>query len=301
MIGTEFFRGQGFGNQLFCYVTARCVAEDGGHVFATAGQEHFGAPRWNRKGAYFMDIDLGRRAKRADFQAVYEEKQDRIFFETSPHDRTIGCDVRGYDEDLPRVLDGTLVLGSMQSEKYFIHRRADVKRWLKVRPEYDSMDLCAHDLCIMNMRGGEYAGLKELFLERQYWLNAAENMRRIEPRMRFLIITDDVKTAKKLLPEIEARHFDIARDYVSVKNARYLILSNSSFAFFPVFTSDTVKFAIAPKYWARHNVSDGYWSTRQNIYSGWHYQDRKGGLFTAEQCLSELNAYKGGVSHIQKT
>ena len=39
MIGTEFLQGQGLGNQLFCYVSARCIAEDLGADFATAGQE----------------------------------------------------------------------------------------------------------------------------------------------------------------------------------------------------------------------------------------------------------------------
>ena len=295
MIGTEFFRGQGFGNQLFCYVAARCVAEDGGHVFATAGQEHFGAPRWNKKGAYFMDINLGVGAKKTDFSAVYEEAQERLFLETSEHDKMYGCDVRGYDENLPRVPDGTLILGNMQSERYFAHRRGDIKKWLKVRPEYDSMELSSDDLCVINMRGGEYAGLKELFLERDYWLKGMDNMKKINPGMRFVVVTDDLKTARKVLPEIPARHGDLAADYVSIKNARYLLLSNSSFAFFPAFTSDTVKYIIAPKYWARHNVSDGYWSTAQNIYAGWHYQDRAGELCTGQECILELEKYKRNI------
>ncbi len=33
MIGTEFIDGQGLGNQLFCYVTARAVAEENGYEF----------------------------------------------------------------------------------------------------------------------------------------------------------------------------------------------------------------------------------------------------------------------------
>ena len=41
MIGTEFLDGQGLGNQLFCYVTARAIAEENGYEFGTAGQECF--------------------------------------------------------------------------------------------------------------------------------------------------------------------------------------------------------------------------------------------------------------------
>ena len=70
------------------------------------------------------------------------------------------------------------------------------------------------------------------------------------------------------------------------------MLANSSFTYFPAFTSETVKYIIAPKYWARHNVSDGYWASEQNIYTGWKYMDRNGRVFTAEECREELERYK---------
>ncbi len=102
----------------------------------------------------------------------------------------------------------------------------------------------------------------------------------------------DVESARKMLPGIPAYHFDIGKDYVTLKNAHYLLLSNSSFACFPVFTSKTLKYVLAPKYWARFNVSDGYWASEQNIYDGWHYQDKRGRIFTAEECRQELEQYK---------
>jgi hypothetical protein len=300
MIGTEFLNGQGFGNQLFCYVIARCVALDNNCEFGTVGQGLFGAPRWNQKGTYFMDIDLGVDSEKSDFKNVYSERSIRCFFDTCLHDKTHGCDISPFDEDLPRVPDGTLIYGNMQSEKYFIHRKDEIKKWLKIKPEYDFYDFYQDDLCIINIRGGEYSGLKELFLERKYWLNGIDNMRKINPMMRFLIITDDPKAAKKVLPEVTAYHFDLAKDYVSIKNAKYLLLSNSSFAFFPAFTSETIEFIIAPKYWARHNVSNGYWATGQNIYTGWNYQDRAGKLFTSDECVAAFEDYKKKTSIYKK-
>ena len=77
-----------------------------------------------------------------------------------------------------------------------------------------------------------------------------------------------------------------------LKNARYLLLANSSFTYFPAFTSETVQYIIAPKYWARHNVSNGYWASEQNIYEGWHYMDRHGKVFSSEECRKELEEYK---------
>ena len=126
-----------------------------------------------------------------------------------------------------------------------------------------------------------------------------KNMRKINPDMKFMIITNDVKEANKILPGIPAYNFDLAKDYSIIKNARYLLLANSSFTYFPAFTSETVKYIIAPKYWARHNVSDGYWSSEQNIYTGFHYQDRQGRIFTAEECRKELEEYKKTSSTYQ--
>lgn len=119
-----------------------------------------------------------------------------------------------------------------------------------------------------------------------------KHMKKINPDMEFMIITNDVTEAGKLLPGIPAYNFDLAKDYSVLKNAKYLLLANSSFAYFPAFTSDTVKYILAPKYWARHNVSDGYWASEQNIYAGWHYMDRKGVVYTAEECKKELARYK---------
>ena len=127
------------------------------------------------------------------------------------------------------------------------------------------------------MRGGEYTGSPELLIDKRYWIQGIREMKKIRPDMEFMIITDDVETAGKMLPGIEAHHFDIGKDYVTLKNAYYLLLSNSSFACLPAHTSDTLKYAIAPKYWARHNVSDGYWASEQNIYSG-RMQKRAGGI-----------------------
>ena len=117
-------------------------------------------------------------------------------------------------------------------------------------------------------------------------------MRRINRDFEFVIVTDDVKYAQKLLPLYRAFHFEIGKDYSIIKNARYLILSNSSFAFFPAWTSETVKYVIAPKYWARHNISDGFWACAFNLYRDWMWQDRSGALFTFEECEAEYARYK---------
>ncbi len=291
MIGTEFIYGQGLGNQLFCYVVARTIAEDRGVAFATAGQEYFGDRRYGGDDIGFLDVDLGLKVKRSSFKYIIKEKEERLFTRNSEHDRRIGCDIRRFDPAITKVCDGSAIIGVLQDEQYFLHRRNDIRRWLRVKPEYERFYLSADDLCIINFRGGEYRGNQELFLRKKYWVDAMANMRRFVPEMRFEVVTDDPVTASAFFPDLKIHHFGVAGDYIALNSASYLIVSNSSFSFFPAFTSKFLKCIIAPKYWARHNVSDGYWSTPQNIYSGWLYQDRKGGLFDSEECREEFNNY----------
>ncbi|MDO4284055.1 MAG: glycosyl transferase [Eubacteriales bacterium] len=286
MIGTEFLPGQGLGNRLFCYVTARCLAQDKGVPFGTAGQ------RWLQ--ADFLALDLGEEITGAAVSgfARYEEAEKRLYLKNSVHDMVHGCYVAGADPQLTEVADNTLVYGNLQDESYFARHREEIRQWLRVRPQFESDEYTAEDLCILNVRGGEYADDPALFLRERYWRDAMALMRRENAAMRFMIVTDDVEAANRLLPEIPAHHFSPEKDYVTVKNARYLIASNSSFAFFPAYTSTTLRKAVAPMYWARHNVSDGYWASEQNIYSLFTYLDRSGKEHSPQECRAALAAYR---------
>ncbi len=294
MIGTELIKGYGLGNQLFFYIVTRCIAEEKGVPFGFVNPEQIGNVFHSNKGMYFMDIDMGTEIPREDMEKfkIYHEQDDRLFMGNSVHDMTNGCYISGADPQLMGVEDNTIVYGNMQDQSYFEKYRDKIREWLHVREEAESYEYTADDLCIINMRGGEYTSCPELFLDRRYWLNAIGNMKKINPNMRFMIITEDEEAAKKVLPEYECHHFDMGKDYVTIKNARYLILSNSSFSLMPVMSSTELKYAIAPKYWARHNISDGFWSSEQNIYTFLTYQDKKGRLFSAEECRKELEEYK---------
>ncbi|MCR5503126.1 MAG: glycosyl transferase [Lachnospiraceae bacterium] len=292
MIGTEIVKGQGLGNQLFCYISARCIALENGYEFAVLGRETMANNMHSDCGLYFMDLDYGPKVTREDFDREYREKEDRLYLGNSVHDLTHGAYVTGTDEEMLHPEDGTLLTGNMQDERYFLKYRQEIRQWLKVKEEYDCREYSEDDLCILHLRCTDYMDSPELFLQKKYWINGMKHMRTLNPAMRFMIITNDVKEAGKLLPGIPAYNFDLAKDYAILKNAKYLLLANSSFTFFPAFTSETVKYILAPKYWARHNVSDGYWASEQNIYSDFHYMDRKGRVFTAGECRKELEEYK---------
>ena len=59
MLGIEVQEGFGLGNQLFFYVTTRCLASDKGYGFSVLDPEHFANNMHSDCGLYFMDLDMG--------------------------------------------------------------------------------------------------------------------------------------------------------------------------------------------------------------------------------------------------
>lgn len=289
MLVTEIYNGSGLGNQLFNYVVTRSIALDNGYEFGIMSPHKF-------KGHDFLSLDFGKEVigGSSPFEGApptelpqgitnyYAEK--KIWYDK------FNCDIRIYDKLLHTVPDNTKIEGYMQAEEFFMHRKEEVKQWLKVKEEKDCYDFSNENTCVLNIRGGEYLGVPELILPRTYWLNAINNMCKVNKDLNFIIITDDVRYCNHILPEYPAYHFDIGKDYSIIKNAHYLILSNSSFAFFPTWTSETVKYVIAPKYWARP-YSDGFWACGFNLYRDWMWQDTSGNLFTYQQCKDEFDIY----------
>jgi len=152
--------------------------------------------------------------------------------------------------------------GEFQGESVWKHRKNEVKEWLKVEP-LNMPD----DLCIIGFRGGEYVGVRELFLPYSYWDMAIEKVREINPNMRFEVHTDDVVTAQEFFPNFKCIH-DIGLNWRFVRYAKYLIIANSSFFIFPSLLGEA-KVIYAPEFWAGYNT--GVWTTQNNKYDRFIY------------------------------
>ena len=290
MIVTELYDGQGLGNQLWCAVVARVIALDAGFEYGIMSPHKF-------KGSGFLDFDFGQQViggtgPEGGPPRTLPEGIRYYYNERKIVHPGIGADIRGYDANLVSVPDATKIDGNMQDERYIAHRKDEIREWLRVRPEYMRPEYANDTTCVINFRGGEYVGLREVFLTRTYWNNAIRNMRAVRSDMRFVVVTDDVAEARKFFPEFPVMHDGIGSDFSIIQNAHYLILSNSSFAWFPAWTNTHLRLCIAPKYWAHHNVSDGYWSCTSNMTTGWHYQDREGRLFSYDECVKEFETYE---------
>jgi len=220
--------GSGLGNMLHRYVGTRVLALDSGRDFGMVAPELF-------KGKDFMNLDMGK----TGIEYHIETPAGKVI----PHTTEMVVD------------------GEMQGSQYFIHRLGEVREWLKVEP----LDL-PYDLCIIGFRGGEYVGVKDLFLPQSYWDEAISRMREINPQMKFEVHTDDVETAMQFFP-FECIH-DIGLNWRSVRYANYLIIANSSFFIFPALLGNA-QIIIAPLHWAGHNK--GVWQLEDNNYTRFTY------------------------------
>jgi len=272
MIVNEMWTGSGLGNQLACYVTTRCIAIDKGYDFGIAHPERF-------KGASFLKhLDFGKPVI-GGFTPVEGKAPTQLpegitnYYTEKRICLPNGMVVTPYDNVLINIQDNTKIDGTMQGEDYYKKHKDEVKEWLKV----DLLDL-PDDLCVINFRGGEYVGLSVCFLRKKYWDDAINNMREIKNGIKFHVVTDDPITARKFFNDDIPITHELSNDYKMIHSAHYLILSNSSFAIFPAWLNPKLKFCIAPRYWARHNDSDGHWCLEQNYVKDWCYQDREGKL-----------------------
>jgi hypothetical protein len=259
MLVTPIYKGQGLGNQLACYVTTRCIALGKGYDFAVAFPERF-------KGPFFKNIEL---PKFYGFDVFEEGGVPYKLPEGYKYYRESMANDGDYDDFIFNIPDNYIIHGNLQGEKYFEKHREEIKKWLEVEP----LDM-PEDTCVINFRGGEYVGVPAFFLPQSYWNNAIAKMKEINPNMRFEVHTDDLITARKFFP-----HYciisDIEINWRSIRYAKYLILSNSSFALLPAWLGDA-KMIIAPKHFARHN--EGYWFLKQNYIEKFNYMDKNGNL-----------------------
>jgi len=290
MIVTEIYNGQGLGNQLACYVTTRVVAKDKGYDFGIKHPEKF-------KCLDFMNLDFGLPVVGG---TIPMEGQPPItlpdgirhYFRERDTRHPNGSDIRIDDPLLNVIQDNTKLDGVLQSENQIIHRKEDIRQWLKIKEDKECYDYASDDICVLNFRGGEYASVSDFHLPKTYWSHSIDRMRLINPNFRFVVITDDVERASQYFPDFEVHHFDIAKDFSIIKNAHYLILSNSSFPYFATLLNENVKYILAPKYWGRYNISDGYWHCGYNIFRDHNYLDRENNLYTYSECVREFDEYK---------
>lgn len=286
------------GNHMWQYAVCRTIAEELGYEWGinpSPSNDYFNG----ESQMFFMDVYFGK-----EINGIVNEYHET--WKTITHVDDVN--ITFINKSLYDINDNTILLGDngakggiYQSEDYIIEKKEEIKKWFAIKNEYkkeydkklnDMGIVLDEDLCVINFRGGEYRSIPNVLLRREYWKDAINHMLNINPKMKFLLITDDVECANSFMPfHIDAIHVDVGFDFYVVNKAKWLIISNSSFGWWAAWLNSDVNKIIAPKFWSRHNVSNGYWSTGDAYTSSFTYMDREGNLFDYETCKKEAIEY----------
>ena len=295
-----------FGNHMWAYAISRIVAEKLGYewgVYPIPTYDYYNG----KSQLYFFDIDYGKELilnGKNDRGLNTYEGIDNVYYDLHKEFKYNGdgCLVNMYDPNVFNISDNTMIHLISQSEDYLIDRKEDVYKWFSINGEFknkyeDKIKTLGIDIndntCVINFRGGEYRGIPNLICRREYWQDSINHMLSINPEMKFIIITDDADCAKHFVGDYPCYHDEIGFDFYVINQAKYTILSNSSFGWWASWLNDNSKLTIAPKYWSRHNISNGYWSLDDQYVRSFMYMSREGVLQNYEECKAEaLDFYK---------
>lgn len=259
MIAGLLHEGSGLGDQLFRYITVRTLAEkkalDWGMILHGQSLQEL----QSFKGEFFLEQPN---------LTTYSGATPRHFF-TEKDVRENGVDIRSFDPEFAFVGDNTIIDGSFEDDKYWRHNLDNISKWLAV----GTLNV-PDDLCVIGFRGGEYATQPDLFLTKDYYKEAVDKMRSINPQMRFEVHTDDPELATKFFsseswalkgwftvvknkPISHSKHINMGFNWRSARYAKYAIIPNSAFFILPRILKhheDPTAVTIAPRYWARRNT-----------------------------------------------
>jgi len=202
---------QGLGNRLFQYCWSRYLAEAKGYKLVS--NHILGFPET------YKDID----GLIACYNIVCTKENTQIF-------------------DIPSLLShngGILVAGSPQRYEHFISNKHNIKKWLYIEEEY-KYDIPDTEDIVLNVRLGDYVNLGwDIGME--YYLDILKK----ETYKNAIIVTDEPDSTK-LKPLIDfgcviKRNYGLNKylaDFVFVKNADKVILSNSTFSWWAGFLGE---------------------------------------------------------------
>jgi len=275
MIITEFYEGQGLGNQLWVYVACRSIAEQLNMSYMIIHPEKF-------KGQSFMEIDFGK-------QEDISQNKIKLFNEETFFDPDLDYFSSHFDEGVLNLKENTKINGLFQSERYLFGDIGRLKKYLHVKQEFIETNMVDDQTCVLYIRGGEYKRHSNLILPKSYWLKAMDNIEHFYGIKKFVAISDDDDYVRAMLPTIEILPGGMEQDYVALMQAKYVILANSSWGFFPTKTGVDKICVIAPKYWARFNNPFKRWASPANLYKSWLWQDYSGSLHKYDECYEEAD------------
>jgi hypothetical protein len=305
MLAASIHEHAGLGNQIWRYVCCRVFAEHHGYDW---GVSH---PGWRGP---FLNMDWGKEVnlnveEDSDFTMV--EGFKHYYKEKWVHHAKAPGEIGDPDNKFYELPDNCYINGNFQRMSYVENRRDDIFDWLT----YDDKvtEYSAENICVIQLRGGDYTTGHSM-LPAMYYKMAMKRMKENNPKVEFVIVTDDPKTAGQMLPGVPVVGSAVSEekdqyqkniswytypggpvgiDYSILNTAKYAIISASTFAFWPIWTNKQLHAVIAPKYWFDWSRSDGWWRPKDGIVNdeSWLYLDMQGDLYESKTCIEHAKNY----------
>jgi hypothetical protein len=169
------------------------------------------------------------------------------------------------DINIENVTDGTLLVDFYQSDSYLLdYRNIIINDWYKFNESIveESKDLLNRynidEYCYIHLRGGDYKTIPQYFLPISYYVKAINHITEINPKIKFLVITDDIDEGKKMFPKFDVISNTTEIDFYLISQSKYKIIPNSSFSWWASWLSKNNKITIAPNNWFNYNNGDTF-------------------------------------------
>ena len=273
MIINEFKDGQGLGNQLWCYASAKSIAMKNNTALILKNYKKF-------KGNNFLDLK---------FDIKYKNQKFEVFNELLYYDHDLDYVCSYFDKRVEKLSSkkNFCLEGLFQSEKYFFNKDKFLKKWISVNLK-EEISL-SKDTCIINLRGGEYKRHKKFILPISYWQNSINYMKDSFNISQFIVVTDDYPYAKALFPKYQIISGDVELCFNYIYSCSNIIVSNSTFSYFPITLSSVKKNVLAPVNWARFGNDKNRWISPANFYKNWLYIDQNNNVFNYKKLIHKVN------------
>lgn len=221
------------GNQMFQYAICRIVADKNNydfHIPRKNNQDHI---------SDIFNLDLG--FDHFDPSYYYIENEEQY-----------------YDSNIFNIKDGTKIWGYFQTEKYFNDYDTKIKNWFKVDLDEKIKSIInsypVDEYCYIHFRGTDYQEWNngKFFLPKSYYDEAINKLSSINDKLKFLVITDDLKLAKSFF-NLDIISNDIITDFKLLYFSKFCIIPNSTFSWWANWLSNK-KITIAPNNWLNYNT-----------------------------------------------
>ena len=271
-------------DNLKSYIITRLVAEKNSYEWGINPHPQFDYYNGVNQMDFF-DMGFGKQ-----HNIRYEETPDWVIntWIEKGEKRTHNGDTYDFFEYQPEVFDqpdnSKIIVKCLQNPNYYLPYKEKIQSWLNIKEELqfqyvkfllNNNIFLDENMVVCSVRGGEFRGVPNLILGKQYWQNAIRNMLDKNPNSRFICVSEDPQYASELFDHtVTVIHLSAGGDWFILNQARNLILSNSGFGILPTFLNKNTPYVIAPKGWARHNIGvdcpadlSGY---------GWNFMNREG-------------------------